>query len=92
MGALTFIASHWRVLALIGACLAAIGLYQLGKRDGYQDAITDQLQSTIKAERERAADDAKLRDLSDYDFCRLALKRRGLSVEQCDGLRGLPAK
>ncbi|MBV2144257.1 hypothetical protein KUG47_12210 [Falsochrobactrum sp. TDYN1] len=92
MGALAFFSSHWRVLALIGACLAAIGLYQLGKRDGYQDAISDQLQSTIKAERERAADDAKLRDLSDYDFCRLALKRRGLSVEQCDELRGLPSE
>lgn len=92
MGVLAFFSSHWRVLALIGACLAAIGLYQLGKRDGYQDAITDQLQSTIKAERERAADDAKLRDLSDYDFCRLALKRRGLSVEQCDELRRLPSE
>lgn len=86
---MSFIFSHWRVLAVIGACLAAIGLYQLGKRDGYRDAISDQFQSTIQAERERAADDAKLRDLSDFDFCRLALKRRGLSVEQCDELRGV---
>lgn len=86
---MSFILSHWRVLALIGACLAALALYQLGKSDGYSDAISDQLQSTIQAERERAVDDAKLRDLSDYDFCRLALKRRGLSVEQCDELRGV---
>lgn len=86
---MSFLLSHWRVLMIMGACLAAIGLYQLGKREGYSDAISDQLQSTIKAERERAADDAKLRDLSDYDFCVFALKRRGLSVEQCGELRGV---
>lgn len=92
MSALSFLTSHWRVLAVMGACLAAIGIYQMGKSDGYRGAVSGQLQSTIKAERERAADDAKLRDLSDYDFCRLALKRRGLSVEQCDELRGVSSK
>lgn len=89
MTAFSIITSHWRVLAVIGACLVTLALYQLGKSDGYADAITDQLQSSIKAERERAVDDAKLRDLSDYDFCKLALNRRGLPVEQCEQLRGL---
>ena len=89
---MSFLLTHWRVLAVIGVCLAAVALYQFGKRDGYRDAMSDQLQSTIKAERERVADDAKLRDLSDYDFCRLALKRRGLPIEQCDELRGVAAE
>jgi hypothetical protein len=89
---MSFIFTHWRVLALIGACVVAIGLYQFGRSDGYSDAMLDQLQSSIKAERERAIDDAKLRDLSDYDFCRLALIRRGLQPTDCEQLRGLAAE
>lgn len=89
MTALSLIFSHWRVLVAVAACLLGLGLYALGKQDGYQDAVTDQLQASIKAERERAADDAKLRDPSDYDFCRLALQRRGLPIAECDQLRGV---
>jgi hypothetical protein len=87
---IAFFISHWRVLSIVGALLAVVGAYHLGKGDGYQDAIADQLRSNINAERERAKDDAKLRGLSDYDFCVLALRRRGLQSADCEQLRGLP--
>lgn len=86
---MNFLLSHWRVVALIGLCLAGIGLYLVGKHDGRLQAVSEQLHNVIKAEKERGRDDEKLRGLSDYDFCVLALRRRGLSVEQCDELRGL---
>lgn len=86
---MTFLLSHWRVVALIGLCLAGIGLYLLGKHDGRLQTVSEQLRETVKAEKERGRDDEKLRGLTDYDFCVLALRRRGLSVEQCDELRGV---
>lgn len=84
------ILKHWRVLVVLAVCLAGLGLYLAGRNDGKQQIEADQLKSSIKAERERVADDAKLRDLSDYDFCRLVLGRRGLPVRECDELRRLP--
>jgi len=82
----------YSLAAVLAAFLLLAGGYLIGKRDGRQQAVSDQLQESIKAERERAKDDAKLRDLSDYDFCTLALRRRGLPVDQCDELRGLPGQ
>jgi len=76
--------------AALAAFLLLAGGYLAGKRQGHQDAITDQLKQTVKAERERVKDDEKLRGLSDYDFCALALRRRGLPIDQCDELRGVP--
>ncbi|WP_343315883.1 hypothetical protein AAIB41_13960 [Brucella sp. BE17] len=78
--------------AVLAAVLISAGAYQLGKQNGYQRAASEQLQEDIKAERERAKDDAKLRGLSDYDFCTLALRRRGLPVDRCDELRGLSSE
>ena len=89
---MNFLLSHWRVVALIGLCLAGIGLYLVGKHDGRLQAVSEQLHNVIKAEKERGRDDEKLRGLSDYDFCVLALRRRGLSVEQCDELRRVATK
>ena len=89
---MAFLLSQWRVLVLVGACLAGLGLYALGKHDGRQQALSDQLRDAVKAEKERGRDDEKLRDLTDYDFCTLALRRRGLPVEQCDELRGVAAE
>lgn len=86
---MSFLISHWRVVALLGLCLAGVGLYLVGKHDGRQQTISEQLHNAVKAEKERGRDDEKLRGLSDYDFCVLALRRRGLSVEQCDELRGV---
>lgn len=87
---MTFIFAHWRLFAALAAIIAILGVYHLGKSDGYSDAITDQLELTVKAERERGKDDEKLRGLSDYDLCVVALRRRGLPIDQCDELRGVP--
>jgi hypothetical protein len=62
---------------IVAVCILAGGGYLLGKREGRQQAKTEQLQTDIKAERERVKDDAKLRSLSDYDFCVVSLRRRG---------------
>ncbi len=86
---MTVILAHWRLFAGLAAIIAVLGIYHLGKSDGYSDAITDQLKQTVKAERERGKDDEKLRGLSDYDLCALALRRRGLPIDQCDELRGV---
>lgn len=77
---------------ILAACIIAGGGYLLGKREGRQQAKNEQLQSDIKAERERVRDDAKLRSLSDYDFCVVSLRRRGLQPADCEQLRGVAAE
>lgn len=74
---------------IVAACIIAGGGYLLGKRDGRQQAKTEQLQSDLKSERERTKDDAKLRSLSNYDFCVVSLRRRGLQPADCEQLRGV---
>jgi hypothetical protein len=74
---------------IVAVCILAGGGYLLGKREGRQQAKTEQLQTDIKAERERVKDDAKLRSLSDYDFCVVSLRRRGLQSADCEQLRGV---
>ncbi|MGO1160529.1 hypothetical protein ACTOV4_01060 [Brucella sp. C7-11G] len=77
---------------IVAACIIAGGGYLIGKREGRQEIKIEQLQSDINAERERAKDDAKLRSLSNYDFCVLSLRRRGLQPEDCERLRGVAAE
>jgi len=77
----------YSLAAVLAAFLLLAGGYLIGKRDGRQQAISEQLRETVKAEQERGKDDEKLRGLTDYDFCVLALRRRGLSFDQCDELR-----
>jgi type II secretory pathway pseudopilin PulG len=77
------------VLVLVGA-VALTGAFQLGKYKQRQEGVIQQLQSDIRAERERLKDDAKTRNLSDYDFCIQSLRRRGVrTVGECEQLRGL---
>ncbi|WP_158279435.1 hypothetical protein [Falsochrobactrum shanghaiense] len=85
MSALAFFTSHWRVLALIGACLAAIGLYQLGKRDGRQDAALEAARATAKAISQRANIDEKIIGMDSYRLC---IELGGLQPD-CEQLRGL---
>lgn len=75
--------------ALVAAFLLLAAGYLTGKRDGRQQAVSEQLREAVKVEKERGRDDEKLRGLTDYDFCALALRRRGLSFDQCDELRGV---
>nr|WP_313372602.1 hypothetical protein [Brucella intermedia] len=95
MGALWKLVPSWlkySLAAFVAAVLLLAGGYLIGKRDGRQQAVTEQLREAVKAEKERGKDDEKLRGLTDYDFCALALRRRGLSIDQCDELRGMEAK
>ncbi|KAB2671981.1 hypothetical protein F9K77_01140 [Ochrobactrum sp. LMG 5442] len=92
MGTLWGLIPSWvktALAAFVAAFLLLAGGYLIGKRDGRQQAVSEQLRETVKAEKERGWDDEKLRGLTDYDFCVLALRRRGLSFDQCDELRGL---
>lgn len=76
-------------LLLVGA-VALTGAFQLGKYKQRQEGAIQQLQSDIRAERERVKDDAKTRNLSDYDFCIQSLRRRGVrTVGECEQLRWL---
>lgn len=92
MGALWGLIPPW-VKTALAAVLAVFLLlaagYLTGKREGRQQAVSEQLRETVKAEKERGKDDEKLRGLTDYDFCVLALRRRGLPFDQCDELRGV---
>ena len=75
-------------LVLVGA-VALTGAIQLGKYKQRQEGAIQQLQGDIRAERERVKDDAKTRNLSDYDFCVQSLRRRGVQSTDCEQLRGL---
>ncbi|MDQ0996855.1 hypothetical protein QFZ34_002037 [Phyllobacterium ifriqiyense] len=79
--------------ALIWALAAFVlvsGSYVYGKREGRQQAAVEQLQSDVKAERDRNKSDAKLQALSDFDLCVQSLRSRGMPVDACEQLRGLP--
>ncbi|MEJ5018897.1 hypothetical protein WH297_03985 [Ochrobactrum vermis] len=80
---------RYSLAALVAALFLSAGAYLVGKREGRQEVVSEQLRETVKAEKERGNDDEQLRGLTDYDFCVLALRRRGLPVDQCDELRGL---
>ncbi|RBO91014.1 hypothetical protein [Pseudochrobactrum asaccharolyticum] len=75
-------------LLLVGAVVLT-GAFQLGKYKQRQEGAIQQLKSDIRAERERVKDDAKTRNLSDYDFCIQSLRRRGMQSADCEQLRGL---
>ena len=79
------------VLLLVGVA-ALTGAFQCGKYKQRQEDAIQQLQSDIRAERERVKDDAKIRNLSDYDFCIQSLHRRGVQSADCEQLRGLAQK
>nr|WP_313023190.1 hypothetical protein [Brucella intermedia] len=79
----------YSLAAVLAAFLLLAGGYAAGKHEGRRETVSEQLQEAVKAEKERGKDDEKLRGLTDYDFCALALRRRGLPVDQCDELRGL---
>ncbi len=72
----------------VGA-VALTGAVQLGKYKERQRGAIQQMQSDIRVEWERMKDDAKTRNLSDYDFCVQSLRRRGVQSADCEQLRGL---
>ncbi len=76
------------VLLLVGAVVLT-GAFHFGKHKQRQEGVIQQLQGDIRAERERVKDDAKTRNLSDYDFCIQSLRRRGMQSADCEQLRRL---
>ncbi len=80
-------ANNWRVAAVLGLCLAALGLYWLGRHDGRQDAAIDAAEATAKAIQKRADIDDEVINM---DARRLCLELGGVR-EQCEQLRGLEA-
>lgn len=76
--------------AAIGVLLASGPVYLYGKRESRQEVTIERLQSDIKAERERIDSDANVQNLSDYDFCVQSLRSRGMRVDACGQLRGIP--
>ena len=93
MMALLGLIPNWAKLAagvVMGAIVLGSAAYFAGKREGTQQAAVQQLQSDIKAERERIASDAKVQALSDYDFCIQSLRSRRMPADACEQLRGLP--
>ncbi len=82
----------YSLAALLAAALLLAAGYLAGKHEGRREAVSEQLQEAVKAEKERGKDDEKLRGLTNYDFCVLALRRRGLPVGKCDELRGVEAE
>lgn len=76
------------ILILVGAVMLA-GAFHFGKYKQRQQHEIQQLRDDIRSERERVKDDAKTRNLSDYDFCIQSLHRRGLQSSDCEQLRGM---
>ncbi len=57
------------LICALAAFVLVSGSYLYGKREGRRKIAIKRLQSDIKAERERIDSDAKVQNLSDYDFC-----------------------
>ncbi|MEJ1118855.1 hypothetical protein V9K92_10305 [Phyllobacterium sp. CCNWLW109] len=75
---------------VLAAFVLVSASYLYGKREGAQQAVVEQLQSDAQAERDRNKSDAKLQALSDFDLCIQSLRSRGMPVDACEQLRGLP--
>jgi len=79
--------NNWRVAAVIGLCLAGLGLYWLGKHDGRQDAAIDTAKATARAIQKRADIDEKIIGMDSYRLC---IELGGVS-DQCEQLRRMEA-
>lgn len=82
--------------ASVGALVAGSIAYGVGhfKGDsvGYARYAAEQTVKDLAAEKDRKKNDARIQNLSNYDFCVDSLKRRGLPVDSCEQLRGIPAQ
>jgi len=80
----------------VGGLLLAFTIFQLAnslyflpqaRKEGREQYIAEQAAADRKAELERKGDDAKLRNMSDYQLCLDGLRSRGMS-DACEQLRG----
>lgn len=74
-----------------GSLMYWIGHSQ-GDSAGYARYAAEQSAADLKAEKERKHNDAHIQSLSDYDFCIESLTRRGMPIDACEFMRGVPAK
>ena len=101
MGALKL---AWELLQSKEAWIAAVGFvvgglilgisgyeigYSRGDSFGYARYVAQQAVKDHKAEQGRKNDDSTIRNQSDFNACVDSLKRRGLSVDACEQLRGI---
>ncbi|QFS98897.1 hypothetical protein FIV06_15825 [Labrenzia sp. THAF191b] len=77
-------------------CLVVLsGIWIYGEtrwRAGYATYETELAEGATEAERARVQDETRLKGLSDHDLCAGYLRSRGLPVEACQQLRGLPGE
>ncbi|MEO1110089.1 MAG: hypothetical protein AAFX90_19420 [Pseudomonadota bacterium] len=77
-------------------CLAAVVAAKIyGEtrwRAGYEAHKLEMVEAAAQAERERIKDEARLKDLSDYELCADYLASRGLPFEDCEQLRRVPVE
>lgn len=59
------------------------------RHEGESNYIARQAAADARTELLRKRDDATLRKMSDYDLCAFSLRRRGLSIDTCEQLRGV---
>lgn len=90
-----------KVSAIVGGVLGlitAFAIFQLvntlwflprARNEGRAAVIAEQAAANQKAELERKGDDAKLRNMSDYDLCVDGLRARRLPTDGCSVLRGI---
>lgn len=79
-----------------GALVAGSLMYWIGHwhgdSAGYARYAAEQTVKDLAVEKDRKKNDARIQDLSNYDFCVDSLKRRGMPVDSCEQLRGIPAQ
>lgn len=79
--------SKYLIILGLGAA-SVVGIYTYGRISGINAGRLQQLEATIKAEKERKDVDQTVNRLSDTDLC----VRLGGLLEDCQQLRGLDAK
>lgn len=96
---LVLLIRHWRTIAQIGAG-AILGAFLMfawaqaviapnARQEGRELERAAIAVAGQKAEFERKGDDAKLRQMSDFDLCVAHLRGRGLPIDACESLRGV---
>lgn len=85
-------------LKMGGAAITAFALFSAlnallwlpaARNEGRDLYVAEQAAADRKSEIERKGDDAKLRNMSDYDLCVDGLRSRRLPIDACEQLRGV---
>ncbi|MGO8401316.1 hypothetical protein ACC783_23590 [Rhizobium ruizarguesonis] len=80
------------IAALVVYAWATLWLVPAARLEGGERKIGEIAADAQRQESERKKDDAYLQDRSDYDLCVEYLSARGLPVDECERLRGVPEK